>query len=151
MITRTANTVTLYRPATAAQVSAIAGNRWRAFGSESLVGGYFYPMLHRSYARLLARQWNVRQYGEGFVLQCHVDARWLSQFQPHTVATAAQLEYCIAANDLPGFNAALRGSIHILQHYRQPMSAINLLDYRRGLPTTASPLPSSDWAFACTA
>lgn len=145
------HTIALYRPATAAQVSAIAARQWQAFGAESLVGGYFYPMLHSSYARLVARQWNVRQYGEGFVLQCRVDARWLAQFQPQTVATPAQLEYRIAANELAGFNHALAGCIGIVQHYRQPMSAASRSGWRPALPGTTTPLPASDWAFACTA
>lgn len=151
MTIRTANSITLYRPATTAQVSALAAGDWQAFGHESLVAGCFYPMLHSSYARLVARQWNVRQYGEGFVLQCRVDARWLSQFTPHTVATPTHLEYCIAADLLPAFNAAMTDRIRIVQHYRQPMLPAARSFNRPALPTVTAPVPSSDWAFACTA
>jgi hypothetical protein len=150
MIIQPSKIVTLYRPATAQQLQAIARADWLAFGAESLISGYFYPMLHSSYARLLAREWNARQYGEGFVLQCRVHADGLSSFQPQTVATARHLEYCIPANKLHAFNAALCERIQVVQHYGIAAPA-----KRPTIPMlNATPLAAfqtSDWAFACSA
>ncbi|TNF33782.1 MAG: hypothetical protein EP312_08275 [Gammaproteobacteria bacterium] len=140
-------TVSLYRPATASQLAAIARTDWLAFGTESLVSGYFYPMLHSGYAQLIARQWHARHYGEGFVLQCRVDADWLSQFQPQTVATDQQLEYRIAASLLPDFNTALHGRIDILHHY--PCATV--ATPRAHNTAMRAPMPAHDWPMACPA
>jgi len=140
-------TVSLYRPATASQLAAIARTDWLAFGEESLASGYFYPMLHSSYAQLIARQWNARHDGEGFVLQCRVEAGWLSQFEPRTVATEQHLEYRIPANVLPAFNAALYGRIEILHHYRYPATRVP----RTPLAAAHTPIPAQDWGMACPA
>lgn len=133
------HTITLYRSATSAQIAAIAKRGWSGFGAESLIGGYFYPMLHRDYARLVAQYWNAHQYGEGFVLACRIRRDWLSQFEPHTIATSRQLEYRIPAATLPAFNRQLYGTIRVLRHYRQTAPLLRPMQHTSLLWNTACP------------
>lgn len=109
--------LTLYRPATPQQLQQVADQQWQAFGTASLYQQYFYPMLYREYARLIARRWNARQHGQGFVLACRVDAAWLERFPVQTIATERQREYCIPARHLAGFNAHLHGRIRLIDVY----------------------------------
>lgn len=133
------STITLYRPATPRQRDSIARNGWRHFDELSLYQGCFYPMLHPDYARLVARRWNAREYGAGFVLAFRADRQWLSQFQPQTLATETQLEYCIPARCLADFNHHLHGRIRVVESFG--------IDPQRPRPVIAP--ASQDWDFAC--
>ena len=71
----------------------------------------FYPVTNEAYATQIARDWNVRQNGAGFVTKFEVDAYYLSRFTVQKVGAAIHPEYWIPAEDLPEFNQNVVGKI----------------------------------------
>jgi hypothetical protein len=64
----------------------------------------FYPALNEEYATRIARDWNARNSGSGYVTRFEVNASFLSIYGVHTVGNAAHKEYRIPTERLPQFN-----------------------------------------------
>ncbi len=76
----------------------------------------FYPVANITYARQIARDWNVaddRSGFAGFVTSFDVEKSYLAKFEPHLVGSSGHIEYWIPAGDLSAFNAAICGLIRV--------------------------------------
>ena len=102
--------VTLYRPVGSAELELIRSSGWRRFPPRLPGQPIFYPVLQEAYAAKIARDWNVRESGAGFVTKFDVDARWLSQFEPQYAGGKAHAEYWIPAERLEDFNRHIAGT-----------------------------------------
>jgi len=96
------NTVVLFRPTGEAELALIRDSRWRAFPPRLPEQPIFYPVLDAEYAIQIARDWNTRGGGKGFVVRFQVDRDYLSRFQVQTVGTRIHREYWIPAEYAPG-------------------------------------------------
>jgi hypothetical protein len=77
----------------------------------------FYPVLSEDYARKIARDWNVRASGRGYVTRFRVSKAFLDQYQVHEAGGRDHLEYWIPAEDLAACNAAIVGKIEVIAEY----------------------------------
>ena len=64
---RDLETILLYRPVGPAELSLIADAGYRAFPPRLPEQPIFYPVLHEAYAVQIARDWNVKASGSGYV------------------------------------------------------------------------------------
>jgi hypothetical protein len=69
-------TTTLYRPVGEAELELIRASGWREFPPRLPEQPIFYPVLNREYATQIARDWNTRDGGIGFVLRFEVDTEY---------------------------------------------------------------------------
>ncbi len=69
----------------------------------------FYPVLDLDYAIEIARDWNARRDGEGYVLQFEVDDAFISRYIPAEAGGRTRREYWIPAEDVDKLNGALLG------------------------------------------
>lgn len=64
---------TLYRPVGPAELKLIEGSGWKAFPPRLPDQPIFYPVVQKEYAIRIARDWNVKADGAGYVTQFNVD------------------------------------------------------------------------------
>jgi hypothetical protein len=66
----------------------------------------------------IARDWNVKFDGAGFVTRFEVDAYYLSQYPVQKVGGDIHTEHWIPAEDLPEFNRNIVGQIAVTTEFR---------------------------------
>jgi len=115
--------VTLFRPTGEVSWNSLRESGWRVFPPRLPDQPFFYPVLHEAYATQIARSWNTRDGGTGYVLRFHVDAGFLQRYEVQTVGSSAHREYWIPAEDLDELNRHLIGRIELMAVYRSPSSA----------------------------
>src|SRR5205807_3887130 len=103
------DTITLYRPVGPKELALIEQSDFRAFPPRLPEQPIFYPVLSEEYARKIARDWNVPASGAGYVTRFEVARAFLAQYQVQSAGGEAHKEYWIPAEDLPEFNANIRG------------------------------------------
>jgi hypothetical protein len=109
--------VVLFRPVGKAELDLIRDSGWRAFPPRLPEQPIFYPVLEEEYAIQIARDWNTRDSGEGFVLKFQIDRDYLSRYQVQTVGARIHLEYWIPAEDLSEFNRNIVGTIEVVHSF----------------------------------
>lgn len=111
------DTVVLFRPTGETELRLIRDSGWRAFPPRLPEQPIFYPVLDEEYAIQIARDWNSRDGGTGFVLKFHVDRDYLSRHQVQTVGARIHREYWIPAEDVPEFNRNIIGTIEVIHSF----------------------------------
>jgi hypothetical protein len=111
-------TVTLFRPTGERELALIRESDMRAFPPRLPEQPIFYPVLNEGYATQIARDWNTKDGGTGYVLRFHVQAEFLSRYEIQTAGSRIHQEYWIPAEDLDEFNRHLVGTIEVLAEFR---------------------------------
>jgi hypothetical protein len=111
-------TITLYRPVGEPELQLIAASGYREFPPRLREQPIFYPVLNEEYAVQIARDWNTRDGGVGYVLKFEVDARYLDQYPVQIAGARIHKEYWIPADDLSEFNRHILGLIEVIAEYR---------------------------------
>jgi hypothetical protein len=114
------DTITLYRPVGPRELELIKGAGWREFPPRLPEQPIFYPVTNQAYAAQIARDWNVKASGAGFVTRFAVKASYLDRFTVQTVGGAIHTEYWIPAEELAEFNANIVGLIEIVEEFGDP-------------------------------
>jgi hypothetical protein len=110
-------TITLWRPVGPKELERIRESGMRAFPPRLPDQPIFYPVLSEDYAVKIARDWNVRASGKGYVTRFRVLASFLLRYQVQEVGGNAHREYWIPAEDLAAFNDAIIGEIEIVAEF----------------------------------
>lgn len=97
-------TVTLYRPVGPTELALIEASGWRAFPPRLPEQPIFYPVLNEEYAIQIARDWNVKASGAGYVTRFEDDAAFVQRYAPQTVGSAVHRELWVPAEELEEFN-----------------------------------------------
>ena len=111
-------TITLYRPVGPKELALIAGSGWREFPPRLPEQPIFYPVTNEAYAIQIARDWNVKESGSGYVTKFDVAADYLSRYRKEQVGGAIHTEYWIPAEELPEFNRHIVGKIVVTAEFR---------------------------------
>lgn len=111
-------TVTLWRPTGPQELALVEASGWRAWPARLADQPIFYPVLNEDYATRIARDWNVKHSGAGFVTRFEVRKEFLDDYEVQQVGGATILEYWIPAEDLNEFNANIVGTIDVVAEYR---------------------------------
>lgn len=113
-------TITLWRPVGPKELELIGASGWCEFPPRLPEQPIFYPVTTREYAIKIARDWNVRASGAGFVTEFDVKAAFLAQYPVETAGGREHQEYWIPAEELPQFNAAIVGTIRVVDEFKAP-------------------------------
>jgi hypothetical protein len=111
-------TVTLYRPVGPKELELIAASGWREFPPRLPEQPIFYPVTNEAYAIQIARDWNVKASGAGYVTKFDVEAHYLSRYRKEQVGGAIHTEYWIPAEELPEFNRNIVGNIVVTAEFK---------------------------------
>lgn len=85
--------VTLFRPVGPRELALIEKLDFRGFPPRLPEQPIFYPVLNEEYAVQIARDWNVKESGSGYVTRFEVDADFLERYEEQRVGGALHVEY----------------------------------------------------------
>jgi hypothetical protein len=111
-------TVTLWRPTGPHELALVEESDWRAWPPRLPDQPIFYPVLNEDYATRIARDWNVKASGVGYVTRFDVTKEFLDQYEVQQVGGQTILEYWIPAEDLDRLNASIVGRIEVVAEFR---------------------------------
>ncbi len=115
-------TKTLYRPVGEKELALIESSDWREFPPRLPEQPIFYPVLNEAYAVQIARDWNAKHNGIGFVTKFEVQEDFLSRYEVQIVGGATHKELWVPAEELAEFNQNILGKIEVTQtFYRDDM------------------------------
>jgi len=109
--------VTLWRPVGPEELKLIRDTGMRAFPPRLPEQPIFYPVLSEEYAVKIARDWNVRASGSGYVTRFQVAKTFLDRYAVQEAGGRSHLEYWIPAEELAAFNAAIVGEIEVIAQF----------------------------------
>jgi len=112
------DTVTLFRPVGPEELALIRESGWREFPPRLPEQPIFYPVLNEEYATRIARDWNVRESGAGFVTRFAIDAEFAKRYPAQTVDSSVHQELWVPADELAEFNRHIVGSIEVIAEFR---------------------------------
>jgi hypothetical protein len=110
-------TITLYRPTGPQELALVreSGNKkWPPRLPEQPI---FYPVTNEQYAIEIARDWNVKASGSGYVTRFHVRKTFMDRYQIQKVGGAVHTEWWILAEDLEEMNANIVGEIEVIREF----------------------------------
>lgn len=111
-------TTTLYRPIGPKELELIAGSGFSEFPPRLPDQPLFYPVLNEEYAAQIARDWNVKASGAGYVTRFQVASEFLERYPTQTVGAAIHQELWIPAEDLPDLNRHIVGPIEVIAEFQ---------------------------------
>ena len=111
--------VTLYRPVGPKEYKLIKDSGFQEFPPRLPEQPIFYPVLTEEYAIKIARDWNVKASGIGYVLKFGVDSQFLKHYDVQQAGGHSHQEYWIPSEELPAFNKAIVGKIEVLHKFEK--------------------------------
>lgn len=115
-------TTTLYRPVGEKELKLIERSRWTAFPPRLPEQPIFYPVLNEEYARTIARDWNVKASGSGFVTRFSINSEYIKKYPVRTVGGSIHQELWIPAEELAEFNQNIVGKIEVIAKFYPEIS-----------------------------
>jgi len=113
------DTITLYRPVGPNELALIRDNGFRAFPPRLPEQPIFYPVLTEAYAVKIARDWNVKASGSGYVTRFAVRRSFLTRYDVQNAGGSQHQEYWIPAEDLPRLNENIVGPIEVIAEFQR--------------------------------
>ncbi|MFO0672368.1 MAG: ADP-ribosylation/crystallin J1 [Polyangiaceae bacterium] len=107
-------TTILFRPVGPRELSLVAESGYRRFPPRLPEQPIFYPVCNERYATEIARYWNAKLDGGGFVTRFAVETEFLSSYRRHVVGSSHHEEYWIPSDELAAFNEAIVGTIDVI-------------------------------------
>src|ERR1700749_1460298 len=105
---------TLGRPTGHQELALVEASGWREWPPRLPDQPIFYPVLNEDYATRIARDWNVKASGVGYVTRFQVTKDFREKYEVQQVGGETILEYWIPAEDLSDLNANLVGPIEVV-------------------------------------
>ncbi len=78
----------------------------------------FYPVTNEAYAAQIAREWNVKASGVGFVTRFLVKKNFMEKYRVEKVGGSNHTEWWIPAEELEEMNANIVGLIEVVSEFR---------------------------------
>jgi hypothetical protein len=112
------DTVTLFRPVGPKELELIRASGNRAFPPRLPEQPIFYPVLTEVYAVQIARDWNVKDSGAGYVTRFRVRKEFVAKYPVQTVGDSNHKELWIPAEELTAFNENIVGAIEVVAEFK---------------------------------
>lgn len=110
--------VVLWRPTGPEEIELVRASGSRRWPPRLPDQPIFYPVLNEEYATMIARDWNVKASGVGYVTKFSVRKSYLDAFEVQQVGGSTILEYWIPAEQLEDFNDNIVGLIEEVAEFR---------------------------------
>ena len=108
---------TLYRPVGPKELALIEASGWKKFPPRLPDQPIFYPVLNEEYALQIARDWNAKHDGGGYVTRFEIDADFVQRYPIQTVGGSIHQELWVPADELPEFNRNIVGVIEVIASF----------------------------------
>jgi hypothetical protein len=111
-------TIELWRPTGPEEIELVRASGSRRWPPRLPDQPIFYPVLNEDYATRIARDWNVKASGVGFVTRFRVRKSFLDRYEVQQVGGETILEYWIPAEDLEELNDNIVGTIEEVARFQ---------------------------------
>jgi hypothetical protein len=108
----------LFRPVGPQELKLIAESGYREFPPRLPEQPIFYPVLNQEYAVQIARAWNVKASGSGYVTRFAVRLDFISRYEVKIVGSSVHQEYWIPSEELNEFNKNIVGLIEVIAEFK---------------------------------
>jgi hypothetical protein len=112
-------TVVLYRPVEPKELELIEKVSWTAFPPRLPEQPIFYPVTNEDYAVQIARDWNAKADGVGYVTRFEIDAGYVARFERKIVGNRTHEELWVPAGELAEFNSRIVEKIEIIHTFHR--------------------------------
>lgn len=109
--------MTLWRPTGPQELALVEAAGWKAWPARLPEQPIFYPVLNEDYAARIAKEWNVKANGIGYVTAFEVKTSFIDRYEVQRVGGQDILEYWIPAEDLDELNANIVGLIRVVSEH----------------------------------
>jgi len=109
--------ITLYRPTGPEELRLVRETGFCAWPPRLPDQPIFYPVTNEEYAAQIAREWNVKASGSGFVTRFHVKRSFMERYSVEKVGGVGHTEWWIPAEDLDEFNENIVGHIEVIHEF----------------------------------
>jgi hypothetical protein len=110
-------TVTLWRPTGPEELELLAESGWRRWPPRLPGQPIFYPVLNEQYATQIARDWNVKASGVGYVTRFEVRREFVERYESQQVGGREHRELWVPAEDLEELNDNIVGRIEVVASF----------------------------------
>jgi len=111
-------TTTLFRPVGPKELALIASSGYREFPPRLPQQPIFYPVLNEEYARQIARGWNVKDSGAGYVTRFAVRKEFLARYPAQKADSVIHQELWIPTEELAELNRNIVGLIEVIAEFK---------------------------------
>lgn len=115
----TPRTVTMYRPTGPKELVLLRDSGFRRWPPRLPGQPIFYPVTNEEYAKEIAKQWNVKENGVGYVTRFRVKQKFMKRYQVQQVGAAYHTEWWIPAEEVEELNDNIVGFIEVIGEYHQ--------------------------------
>lgn len=109
-------TTLCYRPVGQGELDLLQKSGFTRWPPRLLEQPIFYPVTNERYAIELT-QWNVSDFGAGYVTRFSVAKAFMDQYAIHCVGASHQTEWWVPAEDLDRLNDHIVGLIEVVGTY----------------------------------
>lgn len=109
--------VTLYRPTGPKVLELVRASGFTKWPPRLPDQPIFYPVTNEEYAVQIARDWNVKASGAGFVTRFQVLKSFMDRFAVQKVGGSVHTEWWIPASELDEMNRNLIGVIEVIRQF----------------------------------
>lgn len=111
--------VFLYRPTGPAELELVRESGFKKWPPRLPGQPIFYPVTNRQYAVQIARDWNVKASGAGYVTRFRVRSEFMQRYPIQTVGDSTHTEWWIPAEDLDELNDNIVGTIEVIDEFHR--------------------------------
>ncbi|MES2935483.1 MAG: hypothetical protein V4805_18575 [Pseudomonadota bacterium] len=109
--------ITLYRPTGPEELALVRESGFKKWPPRLAEQPIFYPVTNELYAIQIARDWNVKASGAGFVTRFYVKKSFMDRYPIQKVGGAIHTEWWIPAEELDEMNRNIVGDIEVIQEF----------------------------------
>jgi hypothetical protein len=110
-------TITLYRPTGPKELELVRASGFKRWPPRLPEQPIFYPVTNEQYAIEIARDWNVKQSGAGYVTRFKVRKEFMERYQVQQVGGSYHTEWWIPAEELETLNDNIVDLIEIIHEF----------------------------------
>lgn len=114
------DTITLYRPTGPEELELVRQSGYTKWPPRLPEQPIFYPVTNEAYAIQIARDWNVKASGSGYVTKFQVKSKFMSQFPIKKVGGSEHTEWWVPAERLTELNQNIVGRIEVIHEFGTP-------------------------------
>jgi hypothetical protein len=109
--------VILYRPTGPNELALVKASGFTKWPPRLPEQPIFYPVTNEEYAIQIARDWNVRDSGSGYVTRFTVRKVFMDRYPIQKVGGAQHTEWWIPAEELDEMNRHIVGLIEVIREF----------------------------------
>lgn len=119
MTEKQCNIVTLFRPTGPEELELVRNSGFKKWPPRLPEQPIFYPVTNEQYAIEIARDWNVKASGCGFVTRFEVRKDFMDRYRVEQVGASHHTEWWVPAEDLEELNENIVGLIEVIEEFHR--------------------------------